>query len=244
MKSRIEQWRFLRFVPVICCAVSLSFSPVMAGSAFGGQNDARLDTADLARLEPPLTLEALIERIGVIARRGLSGSEDIYTEPVLARLFGVNTILDVTALDNTPGAAGARRRHEVRFFARYTLPYASGDRLPNQGAKIEIRGTWIQYQYGNTRLTLQFFFPPGGPDRSRLETMLGIKLVQVNPLQPLPPGPVDGPFLPATSPDGYSEFRADTQANLLAGSISIDLGRDGRVDRIVVVQDDLDQPAK
>lgn len=238
MKSRIEQWRFLRSVPVICCAVGLTFNPVVADRAFAGQNDARLSTADLARLEPPLTLEALIARVGLIARRGLGASEDIYTQPVVSRLFGVNTTLDVTALDNTPGAAGARRRHEVRFFTRYPLPYASGDGLPNQGVKIEIRGTWIQYQYGNTRLTLQFFFPPGGPDRSTLEAMLGIKLVR-EPPQPAPPHAAA-----ATSRDGYSEFRADTQANLLAGSVSIDLGRDGRVDRIVVDQDDLDQPAK
>lgn len=238
MKAHIEQWRFLRFVPAICCAVGLTFNPVEVNRAFAAQNDARLDSADLAKLEPPLTLEALIARIGFIAQRGLGGSENIYTESVLSRLFGAK-IIKLRSVDDAPGDAGARRRHVVSFFTpQFTLPYTSGDGLHIQGVKTKFDGTWIQYQYGNRRLTLNFDFSDGGPDRSALEAMLGMKLVR-EPSQPAPPHAAA-----ATSRDGYTWLRLDTQANPLVASIEIFLGSDGRVNLIDLVQDDLDQPTK
>jgi hypothetical protein len=237
MKSRTQHRSYASFVSGLCCAVSLTFNALIADRASASETNAPLDSTDIIKLEPPLTLQVLLARIGDISRKGLIASKDIYTESMLSRLFGAKTIM--LSDESVPP------RTEIFFFTgEYTIPYANGG-LTAQGVKTKFDGRWTRYQYGNTRTTLHFYFGTGGPNRPTLETTLGTQLIEIKKplLQPPPPHPHGGPP-PPTSPDGNKEFRAGTQANPAVGTIWVHFGPDGKLSEIDVIQDDLDRAVK
>ena len=226
MKSCSQQRSYLPFLLAICTAVSLMFDTLIADGAVAPETDARLGAADIMKLEPPMTLQALIERIGDVSRRGLIGSKDIYTEPMLSRLFGAKTVT-INASSNRIGFASGQ----------YMLPYARGDGLNVRGMQTQFTGQWIEYQYGNISANVRFQFSAGGPDRSALETLLGTKLTEIKRrlLRPLPPQPHGRPA-PSTSLDGNKKFRVDTQADTSIGVVTVELGSDGKVGVINIDQ--------